>query len=409
MNHVSHYRYLLSCYILAVSAGVAFGQDIAVVIGVEDYSDESLLGDLNHSSDDAREFAYLLTRHGYRVTLLSDESKQQLESEGVQDITPIYPSKNAITSAVSTACRRTADTLIVYLGGHGKYLKDRKRNVFCPKDVGAGFANAIDLETDILVPLRRSRARRKFFFQDACRDEGIAERKRNPNRGAAIDQKLDIKSENTQDLISFFSCSHGEESREITRKRHGLFSYYLLAALKGCASAKRSIDVETVFGWVEIQVNGEDDSQEPDPRIPDRVNPSRQFLLTLKPRGTSVCYYQTQSPNNFPGTQEALSEGDIAAATYVNATFHGQLSGISFQRTVFRDCVFQNCVLSGGSILKSAKFIDCEFLGKNDFRAAKPKNSTLLGTYYFEDDAHRPWDADSVEILAEKRHVNITF
>lgn len=154
-----------------------------------------------------------------------------LEAQGYRTLTLV--DAQATREAVRGAIRTVAElldgrdsTLLFHFSGHG-WAPDR-RNILATYDAGAANLTSSGLAVDELVEmLKATRARRRVVWIDACRNEPGA---RGP---AGRSWEKFGRSEGTRIL---FSTGVGKVSFENPALRRGVFTHFLVEALKGAAA-----------------------------------------------------------------------------------------------------------------------------------------------------------------------------
>src|SRR5258707_15491394 len=94
------------------------GSKVALLVGVQRYSDGTGLRNLDYTEKDVTDLAAVLEKLGYKVTILT-------RSEAVkQDKDFLRPTAKNIRDqlAVVTRDRKSADTVVVACRGHGAHL-----------------------------------------------------------------------------------------------------------------------------------------------------------------------------------------------------------------------------------------------------------------------------------------------
>jgi len=213
--------------LLAILSGAGLAQEgksYAVLVGVEKYKHPSLTP-LQYAIEDVTEFGDLLTKSGYKVTLLTDDAKEK-EHE---------PTRINIETALKSVLRKCEkrDTVIVAFAGHGLQFAGQKDAYFCPVDARP-FAD----ETDSLVSiakvyaeLQKSFAGSKVVFIDACRNDP------DPGRGRGLD--ADSAPPPPAGVAAMFSCKAGQRAFEHDTIKHGVFFHHVLKGFRGEAASRK--------------------------------------------------------------------------------------------------------------------------------------------------------------------------
>jgi len=126
--------------------------------------------------------------------------------------------------------KEKSSILFFYYAGHGfshggqDYLTCYNTN---KNDLNALEETSIST-TDLIDATNKSGINTVVMIFDACRTI--------PQRDVAIDPfgKLTAEISNRKGIISFFSCSLGESSQELFEIGHGIYTYSLIEAIRGC-------------------------------------------------------------------------------------------------------------------------------------------------------------------------------
>jgi hypothetical protein len=209
------------------------GDLYALVVGVSKYAHHSRVPDLNFSDKDAEDFADFLktqkTLYGkLHITLLLNERATKAEVE-----------RNLFYELPRAG---KDDTVLVFLSGHG--AED-------PNMLGEFCFLAHDSDPQNLLPtsvhmnrqwlLSKLGAKRVLLIVDACQSTGFVQ----PGL-KSVHQSLDKMREDfkkSEGKVFITSSRADEVSREKSDFGNGVFTYYLLEALKGKADANKDGEV----------------------------------------------------------------------------------------------------------------------------------------------------------------------
>jgi formylglycine-generating enzyme required for sulfatase activity len=133
-------------------------------------------------------------------------------------------------------------TILIMLSGHG--FSQNGKSFYCPKDTNLkDLVNTALLIDTVMEQLSECKAKTKILIVDACRDI--------PNTARTVADKstefMNVFDEMPAGVFALISCSPEEQSREDSDFQHGVFTYFLLAGLKGEAD-----DGVSKNGWVEF-------------------------------------------------------------------------------------------------------------------------------------------------------------
>ena len=209
------------------------GERYALLIGVEDYQDDSI-GDLSYSIDDVSALRESLTAGG------------QFEVENVFLMTDAATKPNDIPTRLNILLTlkwlaenlKPEDTLLFAFSGHGE--TDRDVNFLIPVD------GRLALPQDTSIPLKRvlewldaCPAQRQVVMLDACHSGLDVRRKGKGLGGLAPGFENELQQARTEGRAVLSSCSKGEIAYEDTESGHGIFTQHVLEGLKGAADSDR--------------------------------------------------------------------------------------------------------------------------------------------------------------------------
>jgi Caspase domain len=203
--------------------------DCAVIIGVNKYTNyyggfESLKFALN----DAYEIRNFLEKHMsikniYYFTDDCPETTEVCENELVylEKSRPTYINLSCFFSErFKDKCMDGSSKLWFFFSGHGQWIKSKQYLMASDSKFGdAKYAIDLNLVSGIF---RDSGAGNIVMFIDACRTK-IKEN----NKGVR-----NIQPVKEEGIITFYSCSHGEQSYEHPNINHSIFTEALLKGLK---------------------------------------------------------------------------------------------------------------------------------------------------------------------------------
>lgn len=207
----------------------------AVVVGVADYTS---LKSLNYTDDDAyRMYSFLKSPEGGAVP---DEQIRLLIDDSA--------TKKKIVTAIHEVFSKAneEDIVFFYFSGHG--LKE----AFLPSDFD-GTQNKV-FHKEIVALLDQSKAKHKICIVDACHAGGIANLKSGADLTAS---KLYQAFEQSAGGTVFIVSSKQEESSiEDRGLRQGIFTHFLIKALRGLADkdGNEVVTVKEAFQYIETNV-----------------------------------------------------------------------------------------------------------------------------------------------------------
>ena len=225
---------------LAVTLACALADDPAgrkyvLVVGVQRYSDGTGLRNLDYTEADAADLAALLTKQGYRVTVLTRAEALRRDKDFLRPT-----AKNALAHLKSLAADcKPSDTLLVALSGHGAHLKSTDKLYFCPQETDLKDPATLLAIDDVTAILGGGcKAANKVLIVDACRND--------PADGAGIAPPPELSS-STRPLVPdppggtvvLLSCSKGQISHESGVYKRGFLFHHVIEGLAGKAVTKR--------------------------------------------------------------------------------------------------------------------------------------------------------------------------
>lgn len=221
--------------------------DWGVIIGIEQYA---RLPQVPFARKDAlvieQYFQKVLGIPQENIIMLLDNNATKARIEGFI--------KNYLPKKVS---RKTK--LYIYFAGHG--APDIKAGAAClvPYDGDTRFLKTTSYQLKTLyADLDKLGVRRTYVFLDSC-FSGVAARASDMlNKGTrpALIHVDDVAMKSDK-LVAFSASSAGETSNAYEETRHGLFTYFLLKAIRGeaDANADHELSVEEVYDYVSSQVS----------------------------------------------------------------------------------------------------------------------------------------------------------
>ena len=195
-----------------------------IIIGINAYDDPNI-NSLRYASADARAIYEVLTHPqtgGFK--------KEQLHLLTSDSGSP--PTRNNILESLALLNRmiRAGDTVVFHFSGHG--LTQHGINYLLPADT------RVNIPTETAIPLSKvyaaiQNARQQIIFLDAChsgqrRDKGTTS-------GAMSFTFAEAVFSEAEGRVTLASCNINESSFEDDKLGHGVFTYYLLEALRGKA------------------------------------------------------------------------------------------------------------------------------------------------------------------------------
>ncbi len=225
----------------AVSTGAAQFADIAdasrrqrwaVIIGVSDYTDETI-GDLQYADDDARAVYDFLRSPAAGMGGIPESHIQLLVNE---DAT----SRN-IRSALTTFLRSSTpdDVVFMYIAAHGApdpYRPDDLYILTHDTEIADIAATAIAMN-DVNKAIQDTYAYNKVLVTDACHSAGVGAGTRALNNNQINAAFLDYMNSSSGGFVAFTASEANQLSQEGAQYGggHGVFTHFFLEGLRGAA------------------------------------------------------------------------------------------------------------------------------------------------------------------------------
>lgn len=200
----------------------------AVIIGIESYSFSdppySLRG-LKYAENDAREIRQCITETfnieeaNIRLLINSDATKRWMQNELPHFI-------KGLTKQ---------DTFIFYYAGHGYHSDNGNRIATWETTADSLESTTVSLREVLLDPLKESKCRKTLVFLDAS-SKIINSVHRRGKISDLQKSEFDLINSN-MDSAFFIASSPGQSSYQSEELKHGIWTHYLLEALRGNAPA----------------------------------------------------------------------------------------------------------------------------------------------------------------------------
>lgn len=192
-----------------------------LIIAVENYHDDKNISPVDYALNDAEQFLQSIIELGCR-------------SENFEYLVGDRATKTAILQKIKQVSRNAqrGDTIILYYAGHGFYSSGK--NLISSVDT---FLNSLDSTTieieEVLSLLEKSQSKKIIGFLDCCHSGiNFSTSERSPVREFSTDE-LKWQYNHAEHLIIFASCKDDEKSQGDIQRKHGVWSYFLIEALKG--------------------------------------------------------------------------------------------------------------------------------------------------------------------------------
>jgi hypothetical protein len=221
--------------LISTEEGEAPTQRLAVVVGLNDYTDKNI-SQLNKARYDAKLFAKTLQDYGQfdQVSLLTDDN----DARGIE-----YPNKKNIETKIEVILSKAnpEDFFLFYFSGHGM-SDSKKKGYVLPADADTekmgsdeGMEESMVSVSWIAAQIKKVGIKRSILILDACRD--------NPTKGTKSALFSDLRSKSyakSQISAVFYSTKSGLYSYEDPESDNGVFTKYLVEAMMGSADRSDS-------------------------------------------------------------------------------------------------------------------------------------------------------------------------
>lgn len=199
----------------------AQGKRYAILVGVGDYADSSILK-LATPRNDVADLAASLSKAGWDKVFSMSDSLDYRNAD--------FPSRSNIIKKASLLAdlARTEDTILLFFSGHG--MTDAGEQYFLPVDADLGRLkdSSVNLEA-VLSPFRNRGLDKVVLALDACR-EAVSKTK-----GISLVGLGGSGSVSGGPALALYATQAGWYSFEDPRGRNGVFTNFLLQGLAGNA------------------------------------------------------------------------------------------------------------------------------------------------------------------------------
>lgn len=225
------------------------GKSYALVYGVSDYEFAETIPPLRYADNDARDFYDFLLS----TQLVSDSNNIYLRIDTEAKASTFFNDFGKILQRL-----QPDDKVIIYFAGHGDVEKNGVSVGYllgysCAGGTYAG-GDVIDLELLQKFVNRAIELKAKvLLITDACRPGDL------PGGNEGRKQTLGYLKSQFTNTIKILSCDQGELSKEMifpSKGGHGVFTYFLLEALRGMSvsSSKETITLYDVQKYIDDSV-----------------------------------------------------------------------------------------------------------------------------------------------------------
>jgi len=220
---------------------------VCVIFGIEDYK---YVCPATWANDDATCF------YSYAVNILGIPEERIFFRAGkdatIAEIEKVFKEDGWIERKLN---KDGKTDIIFYYSGHGFPVKGNTTLAILGYDSDPEYDDQTIRMDWIYSNLQRMHANRKFVFLDAC-FSGISRTQEPllPDKKPFVITSSNIFS--TSDIITITASKGNQYSSSYPQVKHGLFTYYLLRAIKGEADSNkdRSITIGELYNYVKEQV-----------------------------------------------------------------------------------------------------------------------------------------------------------
>lgn len=221
------------------------GERYAVVIGIGRYKDNRI-PKLKYTTVDA-ESVY---------SILIDPEYGNFPKNQVKLLINEQATDNNIKSAIGTWLRRNTrkdDTVIIFFAGHGAPEDEKTYWVTYNANIDDLYGTALSND-EIADMLDRVEANKMIAFLDSCYSAATVNR--TDKKRSIMIKKDPFQKFKGKGRVIITSSDGKEESLEIEKFGHGVFTYYLLEALKGESDENKDgfVELDEVWDYVKYRV-----------------------------------------------------------------------------------------------------------------------------------------------------------
>jgi hypothetical protein len=201
----------------------------ALLVGVREYHVPGQSLEFRYTERDVDELARALHDRGFERRNISVLT--QWNQADNPDLAPTAANVRKRLRAMAQNAR-PGDTVVVALTGHGVQAGDPAQFHFWPAGATPSDPGSMISQKELYDAFAKCRAGVKLLVVDACR--GFAKGELNLRQPST-----QVPPPEAKGFAAFYSCSPGQDSWEADEYRHGVFTYHLLAGLRGAADADK--------------------------------------------------------------------------------------------------------------------------------------------------------------------------
>jgi len=316
----------------------------AVVIGIDNYLKE--ITPLTCAVNDAKTFKRTIADCGSfqedNIFLLTSDARGNRS-----------PDKASIVRWISYIKENASFDDVVFFFYSGQGMNLGNQSYLLTIDADPYSRETIDASalkiSDLMKYMEQIKARKKFLFIDACRNEprsGKGDRDNPLTRDFAQSFKTEI-------TVTFFSCRVGQRSYEWPEKNVGFFTYFLVKGLRGSAASRNGdVTVNSLEKYLMKMVpetvrREQGREQEPWPLLEGTAG-SGEYIL-MRPSGKGRASYAPDEDTEFhtgrsfrPAVEVNIDADDPQVKSFLKAICAGDAGKvrqfIAESRGLIRKC-----------------------------------------------------------------------
>jgi hypothetical protein len=250
------------------------GEHYAVIIGIGKYQDKKI-PPLRYATADAQSIYDILTDPNYG-TVPKDHVKLLLDEDATE---------RNIESAIGKWLKRKSrknDTVTIFFAGHGAPEDQETYWVTYDAEIDDLYSTALN-NNAIVAMLDRVTAKKMVVFLDSCYSAATVNKSVKTRALSRVKIPYDKFKGEGRAIIT--SSTGEEQSLELEKFGHGVFSYYLVKALKGESDKNKDgyVELDEVWRYVQQRVTDTARGHGLDQTPVMKANYSGKILLSQDP------------------------------------------------------------------------------------------------------------------------------
>lgn len=217
----------------------------ALIIGVGDYRPP--ITKLDAVAADVREVGKLLKSPSGVFT-----------NPGTKTLSDAKATRKAILDELATALSATADTVFVYLAGHGAEIGGKYYFLPIDADITNLAATAVSLG-EIKSLFDASPGDRVFLWLDCCHSGGILKRRGTTDVSPQEVIQRELKVTQGSGKVILAACTEDQSAFESPTIGHGFFTHALIRGLQGDAkNARGEVTAASLHDFIDAEIGNDD-------------------------------------------------------------------------------------------------------------------------------------------------------